>query len=125
MRYGTVVRWVVGTAVVAALVASLSCKKGDSVASSDSTIKVSANPATLTTGGGDSVITAQVLDKTGYPVSGVGIFFTTSAGSLASNGASVRTNSNGQATDTLSTTTTATVTASSGTLSGTATVTVQ
>jgi len=77
----------------------------------DQNVFVSANPATFGPGGGTSVITAAVTDSSGSPVAGAGVQFTTTSGSLQSNGAIVDTNSQGIATDTLVTTQTATVTA--------------
>ena len=77
----------------------------------DRKVFVSAVPATLPTGGGTTVITAVVTLGSGKPVQGDGVRFTTSAGTLQSGGAEIKTNSNGFAVDTLNTSTTATVTA--------------
>lgn len=72
---------------------------------------VSANPATFTSGGGTSVISAVVTDSSGAPIGDIGISFSTTSGSLQSRGAIIQTNSNGIATDTLNTSESATVTA--------------
>lgn len=72
---------------------------------------VSANPATFSTGGGTSLISAVVTDGSGEPAAGVGVQFSTTAGTLQSAGDFIETNNNGLATDTLVTTEEATVTA--------------
>ena len=74
-------------------------------------VLVSAIPATLPQGGGTSVISAAVTDISGTPLEGIGVEFSTSEGSLQSNGRTIRTNSNGVAIDTLNTSASATVTA--------------
>lgn len=77
----------------------------------DQNVFVSANPATFGPGGGTSAISAAVTDSSGSPIAGSRVQFTTTAGSLQSNGGTVTTNSAGIANDTLVTTETATVTA--------------
>src|SRR5687767_10903675 len=72
---------------------------------------VSANPGTLPSGGGTTVISAIVTDDSGRAIPNIGVTFTTTAGTLQSGGAPIDTNSNGLATDVLNTTEGATVTA--------------
>ena len=72
---------------------------------------VSANPGSLPTGGGTSVISAVVTDDSGRPISDIGVTFSTTDGTLQSNGDLIRTNSSGLATDVLNTSESATVTA--------------
>ncbi|MCI0555066.1 MAG: PKD domain-containing protein, partial [Anaerolineae bacterium] len=74
-------------------------------------IFVSADPSTLPTGGGTSVISAVVTDGSGSPLSGIDVRFTTTEGTLQSGGAPLSTNSNGLVTDVLNTSESATVTA--------------
>jgi len=78
------------------------------------TVILKATPASLPVGGGKVNLTATVLDKSGNPVSGVQVFFSTTEGTLKSGGGAVITNSAGLATDVLTTTKTATVTATTG-----------
>lgn len=86
---------------------------------------VSANPATHASGGGTSLISAVVTDGSGQPLPGIRVQFSTTAGSLQSNGGSVETNENGVATDSLNTDSSATVTATTDEgFSGETTVTV-
>ena len=80
-------------------------------------IVVVATPATLPSGGGDATIKATALGDDGEPLANVPIIFSTTAGALQSGGAIVRTNSNGKATDRLTTAANATVTATSGSIS--------
>ncbi len=86
-------------------------------------IVVAATPATVPTAGGESTITATALGDDDEPLANVPVIFSTTAGTLQSAGAIVRTNNEGKATDRLTTTSAATVTAMSGSFSGTATVT--
>jgi hypothetical protein len=72
---------------------------------------VSATPATLPQGGGTSLISAVVTDVSGTPLEDIGVVFSTTSGSLQSNGATIRTSDTGVAIDTLNTSTNATVTA--------------
>jgi hypothetical protein len=72
---------------------------------------VSANPANFPTGGGTSLLSAVVTDGSGKPIQDIGVQFSTTEGSLQSNGAFIQTNSNGVVNDVLNTTMTATVTA--------------
>ena len=80
------------------------------------TILLTANPPTVTPPNVTSELIATVFDSDNNRVADVPIIFTTSAGALASQGASLRTNSSGQAFDrlTLLTEGTASVTAFSG-----------
>jgi hypothetical protein len=72
---------------------------------------VSANPGTLPSGGGTSVISAVVTDDSGRPIANIGVDFSTTSGTLQSGGDTIETNSSGVATDVLNTTETTTVTA--------------
>jgi hypothetical protein len=84
---------------------------------------VTANPQTLNSPGGNSVITANVQDQQGNGLLGVPVSFSTSAGTLSSG--SAISDAQGNASTTLSTTAaTATVTATSGGGTGTLTATV-
>ena len=65
------------------------------------TITLQAIPATIHASGGQVTLIAIVRDATGQPAVGAGVNFTTNLGRLASGGALVRTDANGQATDTL------------------------
>lgn len=86
-------------------------------------IAVSANPPIVAPNQASS-IAATVFDSGGLPLPGIGVAFSTTQGNLSSGGGLVYTNGNGQAFDSLVTTTTAVVTATSGTVSGSVTVTV-
>ena len=85
-------------------------------------IVVVATPATLPAAGGETVIKATALGDDAEPLVNVPIVFSTTAGSLQSGGAVVRTDAAGEATDRLTTTAAATVTATSGSTSGQASV---
>jgi PKD repeat protein len=75
---------------------------------------LTANPSSLPPEGGKVQLRAFVRDENGNPVSGVQVFFSTDAGSLASGGDPVITNSQGLARDTLTTDEEATVTVVAG-----------
>ena len=79
-------------------------------------VGVTASPATVPAVGGDSTITANVLDTNGSPLASVAVSFSTTAGSLSS--ALVNTDANGVATAVLHTATQAVVTASVGAAAG-------
>jgi adhesin/invasin len=86
---------------------------------SGSSIVVNANPASIPNPeGGQSQITATVFADNGQPLANAPLVFTSTAGTLASNGQLLHTNTNGQATDTLTTNIAATVSVTSGNLSG-------
>ena len=72
---------------------------------------VSANPGTLPTGGGTSIISAVVTDGSGRTIANVGVRFSTTSGTLQSGGSPIDTNNSGVATDVLNTADVATVTA--------------
>lgn len=72
---------------------------------------VSANPGTLPSGGGTSIISAIVTDGSGRAIANIGVRFSTTSGTLQSGGAPIDTNNNGLATDVLNTADGATVTA--------------
>ena len=81
-----------------------SCDKTDPTAPDNSTISITANPASLrlTPGqSGRSNITAVVEDPDGRPLSGIRVRFETNSGTLGSGSEGSTTNSNGVATDTL------------------------
>ena len=90
------------------------------------------NPSTPVDGNGKftgtSALTATVHDDAGAPVAGASVSFSTTGGTLASNGAAVTTDAQGLANDTLTvnqdTTSPVTVTATSGELSVGAEVTI-
>jgi hypothetical protein len=67
----------------------------------DVVISVTANPTTLGPGDFTSEIVATVTDNRGNPLANVPVIFSTTAGALASGGAVLRTNANGQAVDRL------------------------
>jgi hypothetical protein len=98
---------------------------GQSVTSAS--ITLTATPASLPAGGGDVMLRAVVFGS-GGTVEGADVSFTQTAGSLVSGGVPVRTNAQGVATDTLTTTEASTVTATtagaSGTLSAEVTISV-
>lgn len=88
-------------------------------------IVISANPTAIADPqGGQSVILVTVFGDNGQPFANAPLVFTTTAGTLASNGQLRFTNGSGQATDTLSTTRTATVTVTSGSVSASVQITV-
>lgn len=75
-------------------------------------VRVSANPTNISSFGGSSAISAQVVDINGNVLPAVQVAFSTSAGSLTFG--LVTTDANGLASTTLTTTVTATVTATVG-----------
>ena len=77
----------------------------------DENVFVSASPGSFPTGGGTAVLSAVVTDDSGRPVANIGVTFSTTTGTLQSNGDQIETNSNGVATDVLNTDATASVTA--------------
>lgn len=87
-------------------------------------ILVTAHPATVQPPDFTSDIVATVFDNDNNMMPGVPLIFSTSAGSLASQGSILRTNAAGQAMDrlTLANESSATVTVSSGAVSGSVTV---
>ena len=87
-------------------------------------ILVTANPATVTPPDFTSRITATVFDNDNNALSDVPLVFSTTAGNLASESSILRTNQLGQAADrlTLENESSATVTATSGTVTGSTTV---
>jgi hypothetical protein len=88
-------------------------------------IVVVATPASLQPGGGDVQVKAVALGDDSEPLANVPIVFSTTAGTLASEGEVVRTNAAGEAADVLTTTGDTTVTATSGAISGTAMISVE
>ena len=90
--------------IVLGFAAVTSCDKTDPTAPDNSTINVTANPASLRLSPGQtgrSNITAVVEASDGRPLSGIRVRFETNAGSLASGADGATTNSNGVATDVL------------------------
>lgn len=81
------------------------CDKSDPTAPDQSTVTLSANPTSIdlrSTIQGRSTITARVKDHDGEPVSGVKVIFSVEGGgSLSSGSSGVTTDSNGQASTTL------------------------
>ena len=94
--------------------------------SGDLVITVVASPAVLGPADFSSDIIATVTDNRGNPQADVPVIFSTDSGTLASSGSVLRTNVNGQAVDRLTllddATTNAVVTVTSGTSTGSATV---
>jgi hypothetical protein len=128
-----------GTCLIALLLVAATiggCEKGQVLAPSDATLTLTASPSNLSAPVGDgfatSTIEARVYGAAGFPESNVAVTFSTSGGKLSSGGAPVDTDGSGVAKDTLilhegdvaTLPATFTVTAQSGTLTGTATVTV-
>lgn len=99
----------IGTATITAISGPASKTLALTVGSPVSHIVVTANPAALPSGGGSTVIAAQVQDGNGNGVKNATVTFTTTAGSLAPTFAG--TDANGLAATTLTTTGAATVTA--------------
>jgi hypothetical protein len=85
-----------------------------------------ASPIQLPVGGGTVRLKAHVLDESGNPLGGVGVIFTTTAGTLDSRGRVIRANDSGTADDILRTTVAAEVTATTlnNTASGVASVSI-
>jgi hypothetical protein len=81
------------------------------IGDTDERIFVIANPADLPPGGGTATLTAAVTDSLGNPRAGDRVLFSTTGGTLKSNGQFVVTDSQGHATDELTTDETAEVTA--------------
>jgi PKD repeat protein len=83
------------------------------------TVTLTADPAVLPPGGGQSALSALVIGDNGQPLSGVPVVFSSTAGSLASSGSAVPTDHSGRARDTLTTDRGAVITAIAGTVSST------
>jgi PKD repeat protein len=96
----------------------LTLKVGGAAASK---VTVNANPTTVPTLGGSSTIIANVADAAGNPLSGVGITFSTTAGSLSTNVST--SDASGNARTTLTTNRDATVTAAVGANTATVSIT--
>jgi|GEM_PF-6644370 len=96
---------------------SISVVSGSSVATTEievigdtnERIFLLANPPDLPAGGGTSALTAVVTDSLGNPLEGDRVLFSTTAGTLKSNGQFVTTDSEGHASDELNTNQTAEV----------------
>lgn len=119
-----------GTSGVAQVRATSGAAAGDAStidinvgAASASAVTVSASSLTVPSAGGTVSITAVVTDAQGNRVRGAPVVFTTTAGSLSP--PSVETNTNGEATVSLTTDRTATVSARAGGQTATVTVTAQ
>lgn len=93
--------------------------------SSFAQLSVTATPTTLPSSGGTSEIRAVASDENGEPLVNIPVTFTTTAGTLASGGSIVRTDGDGEAVDQLTTTAPATVTATSGSISGSVSITLE
>lgn len=88
-------------------------------------LEMGAFPAVLPRGGGTSRIVVRAYNANGNPVPNVGIFLTSSAGKLESNGRLLITDNQGKVTDRLTTEETqTTVTATAGTLTASITISV-
>lgn len=106
-----------GTAIIAATSGGASASGNSAVRIAVGTaavgrVTVSANPATVSSFGGSTTITANVLDVNGNVLPSAPVTFTTTAGTLSQ--ALVNTDANGTAQTTLQTAQQATVTASVG-----------
>ncbi len=105
------------------LLFAVSCDDSEPVAQSDWVIEVTASPASLNLDApdkpADSVISAVVFDKNGQPQSGIGVRFSSSSGTMASNGNLIKTNGRGEAQDILTTNADAKVRVKSGSAEGT------
>lgn len=88
-------------------------------------LTLSADPQVLPVNGGTSRIYIMAYDENTTPLSNIPVTLTTTTGQLASHGAVLYTGVNGRVEDTLQTTSTADVTASSGSITGTITITVK
>jgi hypothetical protein len=88
-------------------------------------ISLSANPSSLGPNGGFSSISAVAFGDDGEPLANAPVVFSANAGTLASGGALLRTGSNGEARDTLTTDRSTTVTVTSGVVSASITVEVE
>lgn len=112
------------------MVALVACDSTDPTAPESSTLDVSANPTSVDLSSAQSAtstITALVLNESGVGVPGIKVYFTTTSGTLASNGNGVKTGSNGSAKDVLTLRTNdddATVSARAPGIAGEQTVTV-
>lgn len=109
----------VATVTARSGVADTSVSVDVTIGSEVDSIQLSANPATLPIGGGESTITAVVFGKNFETLANVPVTFSTDAGTLASEGGVVRTDAKGEARDTLTTPQSATVTVTTGTISDT------
>jgi PKD repeat protein len=96
----------------------LTLKVGGAAASK---VTVNANPTTVSALGGSATITANVVDAAGNPLSGVGVTFSTTAGSLSTNVST--SDGSGNARVTLTTDRDATVTAAVGANTATVSIT--
>lgn len=112
----------------AALLTATGCEKDEPAADSDWVIDVSADPASFDLVDPDNpphaTIRAFVFNDIGQPQQGIGLRFITDAGSLASGGKIVKTDSRGEASDTLTVTDNATVLVKSGAAEGKVDITV-
>jgi PKD repeat protein len=81
------------------------------IGDTDERIFLIANPQDLPSGGGTTTLTAAVTDSLGNPLEGERVLFSTTEGNLKSNGQFVTTDSEGHASDELTTNKTAEVTA--------------
>lgn len=118
----------IGTVEIVAISGSAEAQiEVEVISGQPSTLTITANPSTLSPGEG-SIISVQVLDSNGVPVSGAEVTLTTSGGTLGET--SLTTDTSGYATTTLDTTGTSsgdeiTVTAASGGAVGSVVIQVQ
>jgi hypothetical protein len=104
------------------LVAGTGCEKDDPAAEDDWVIEVSAEPASFQIVDPESpessTITAVVFDDAGRTQQGIGVRFTTDAGSMRSGGRVIKTDSRGEAQDELTVVDSSRVTVRSGSAEG-------
>ena len=116
---------------LAALAAATGCEDTPLTPGADSTMTVVANPQTLVFQPTDteltSLISAVIVDEAGVPLPGAAVLFSTTSGSMSSNGNFVETDGSGKASDTLTVPdtgpATVTVTATAGAISETVNLT--
>ena len=105
------------------LLSAVACDDSEPTAESDWVIEVTASPASLDLDApdkpADSTINAVVFDANGQPQSGIGVRFSASAGTMASDGRLIKTNGRGEVQDVLTTNADAKVRVKSGSAEGT------
>jgi hypothetical protein len=121
-------RFLLTIAAASLLLFASACTKDDASAQADWVIDVTANPASFqivdASNPPKTTIRAVIYNDIGQVQSGIGVRFSTAAGSLASGGRVVKTNSRGEAEDQLTVLDTTTVLAKSGSAEGKVDVTV-
>ncbi|MFN7964460.1 MAG: PKD domain-containing protein [Acidobacteriota bacterium] len=128
MRSQQISRFLLPLVATLLLLVAAGCTKDDATAAADWVIDVTANPASFQIVDPDNppttTVRAVVYNDIGKVQSGIGVRFSTEAGSLASGGRVLKTNSRGEAEDTLTVLDTTTVVVKSGSAEGKVDVTV-